>query len=99
MIRAQYGPMFNLLIEQEKPGAPRRRSYKLHLDVALREKLKGWETTTLLSFQAELAEFHAKLAGKPSLAADVWDGVQAVEIADAVYQSTRSGQVVRLAGR
>jgi predicted dehydrogenase len=99
MIRAQYGPMFNLLIEQEKPGAPRRRTYMPHLGVALRERLRGWETTTLLSFQAELAEFHNKLDGKRSLAADVWDGVQAVEIADAVYQSTRSGQVVRLAGR
>ena len=99
MIRAQYGPMFNLLIEQEKPGAPRKRTYKPHLGVALREKIKGWETTTLLSFQAELAEFHNKLAGKRSLAADVWDGVQAVEIADAVYQSTRSGQPVRLLGR
>jgi predicted dehydrogenase len=99
MIRAQYGPMFNLLIEQAKPGAPRRKTYKPYLDVALREKLKGWESTTLLSFQAELAEFCAKLDGKRSLAADVWDGVQAVEIADAVYQSTRSGQVVRLQGR
>ena len=99
MIRAQYGPMFNLMIEQEKPGAPRKRSYKPHLGVALREKLRGWETTTLLSFQAELAEFRAKLDGKRSLAADVWDGVQAVEIADAVYQSTRSGEVVRLRGR
>ena len=99
MIRAQYGPMFNLLIEQAKPGAPRKKTYKAHLGVALREKLQGWETTTLLSFRAELAELHAKLEGKPSLAADVWDGVQAVEIADAVYQSTRSGQVVRLRGR
>jgi predicted dehydrogenase len=99
MIRAQYGPMFNLLIEQEKPGAPRRRSYQLYLGVALREKLKGWETTTQLSFDAELAEFRAKLEGKRSLAADVWDGVQAVEVADAVYQSTRSGQAVRLRGR
>ena len=99
MIRAQYGPMFNLLIEQAQPGAPRKRTYKPYLDVALRERLRGWETTTLLSFQAELAEFGAKLEGKGSLAADVWDGVQAVEIADAVYQSTRSGQVVRLRGR
>ncbi len=99
MVRAQYGPMFNLLIEQEKPGAPRRRTYKPYLDVALREKLKGWESTTLASFRAELAEFHEKLAGKPSLVADVWDGVQAVEIADAVYQSSRSGQPVRLRGR
>jgi predicted dehydrogenase len=99
MIRAQYGPMFNLMIEQEKPGAPRKRTYKPYLDVALREKLKGWETTTLASFQAELAEFAAKLAGQPSHVADVWDGVQAVEIADAVYQSTRSGQAVRLRGR
>jgi predicted dehydrogenase len=99
MVRAQYGPMFNLLIEQEKPGAPRKKTVKRYFDIALREKLKGWETTTLLSFQAELAEFHKKLAGQPSLAADIWDGVQAVEIAEAVYESTRSGQAVRLPGR
>jgi predicted dehydrogenase len=99
MIRAQYGPMFNLIIEQEKPGAPRKKTYKPYAGVALREKLKGWETTTLASFQAELDEFHNKLEGKRSLAADVWDGVQAVEIAEAVYQSTRSGQVAALRGR
>ncbi len=99
MVRAQYGPMFNLMIEQERPGARRRRTYKPYLGVALREKLRGWETTTLLSFQAELVEFHAQLDGKRSLAANVWDGVQAVEIADAVYQATRSGQPVRLRGR
>ncbi len=99
MIRAQYGPMFNMLIEQEKPGAPRKKTYKPYLDVVVREKLKGWESTTLLSFQGELAEFVKKLSGQRSLAADVWDGVQAVEIADAVYQSTRSGQAVRLRSR
>jgi predicted dehydrogenase len=99
MVRAQYGPMFNLLIEQAKPGAPRKRTFKPYLGVALREKLRGWETTTLLSFRAELAELHNKLAGRPSLGADAWDGVQAVEIANAVYESTRGGQVVRLQGR
>jgi predicted dehydrogenase len=57
----------------------------------------GWKTTRSRSRPS--SEFLKKLAGERSLAADVWDGVQAVEVADAVYQSTRSGQAVRLQGR
>lgn len=96
MVRAQYGPMFNLLITQERPGGGRKRRMKLYPEVAIRERLKGWETTTILSFEAELAAFLGKVRGEEVLLADVWDGFRAVEIANAVYESTRTGQPVKL---
>jgi predicted dehydrogenase len=62
----------------------------------LREKLQGWQTTTLATFEDELADFLKMLAGQRVPLADGWSGVRAVEIADAVYRSTTTGDVVRL---
>ena len=96
MVRAQYGPMLNLLITQSRPGAARKKTRNLFPEVVLREKLKGWQTTTLQSFDAELAQFLLQIDGKTSLGAGIWDGVRSVEIANAVVASSESGAPVRL---
>ena len=96
MVRASYGPMVTVLIEQSRPGGARKTTRNLFPKVVLREKLKGWETTSRLSFEAELAQFLLQASGEPSLGADVWAGARAVEIADAVMESSRIGEVVRL---
>jgi predicted dehydrogenase len=97
MVRAYYAPMFNLLITQDKPGGPRKRQMKFYPEIILREKLKGWQTTAYLSFQEELADFLRRLNGETVPLADGLAGVRAVEIAQAVYQSTQSGAPVALA--
>ncbi len=96
MVRASYGPMLNVLIEQTRPGSSRKKTRNFFPEVVLREKLKGWETTSLLSFEAELAQFLRQIDGGDSLGANAWDGARAVEIANAVMASGRSGEVVRL---
>jgi predicted dehydrogenase len=95
MVRAFYAPMFNLVITREDNGR-RRRRVKLYPAIMLREKLQGWQTTTLATFEDELADFLKMLAGQRVPLADGWSGVRAVEIADAVYRSTTTGDVVRL---
>ncbi|MEO8634283.1 MAG: Gfo/Idh/MocA family oxidoreductase [Gemmatimonadales bacterium] len=99
MVRAYYAPMFNMLITQERPGAPRKKSYQFHLDVMVREKLKGWTSTALQTFHEELHDFLGMLRGERTNLASGFDGFRAVEIANAVYRSTRDGQPVRLTPR
>jgi predicted dehydrogenase len=96
MVRAYYAPMFNLLITQPQPGGKRRRQTKFYPEIILREKFRGWQTTTYQSFREELADFRKMVAGDKTALADGWSGVRAVEIAEAVYRSTSTGSPVTL---
>jgi predicted dehydrogenase len=99
MVRGYYAPMFNMLITQERPGARRKKSYQFHLDVAVREKLKSWTSTALITFEEELRDFLLVLQGGKTNLANGFDGFRAVEIANAVYRSTREGAAIRLTPR
>jgi predicted dehydrogenase len=96
MVRAYYAPMFNLLVTQDKPGGKRKREMKFYPEIILREKLKGWTTTAMQSFREELADFLRMVKGESVPMADGWSGLRAVEIANAVYQSTSTGLPVKL---
>jgi len=96
MVRAQYAPMLNLLITQSEPGAKRRRSFKLYPEIILREKLRGWETTTRITFDEELEDFLKMIGGASVRLADAKAGVLAIEVAQAVYRSTRERRTVSL---
>jgi predicted dehydrogenase len=96
MVRAFYAPMFNLLVTQDEPGGKRKRTFKLYPEIILREKLRGWETTTHATFVDELDQFLRMVAGEPSRLADGNAGVLAVEVAQAVYASTREHRTVSL---
>ncbi len=97
MVRGSYAPMQNLLITQDRPGGTRKRTKLLYPHIILREKLKSWHDTALLSFKEELTDFLLRIAGKSDgPLADGYAGLRAVEIAAAVRQSSESQQVVRL---
>lgn len=96
MVRAHYAPMSNVLITQDKPGGERKTTRKRYPEIALREKLRGWETTTKLTFDEELADFLDMIEGKGVRLADGKRGVLAVEVAQAVYLSTRERRTVNL---
>ena len=96
MVRGYYAPMFNLLITQDRPGGPRKKTRQVYPEIILREKLKGWTTTAYLSFQEELADFLALTRGERGAIADGWAGLRAVEIAHAVYRSSATKQAVTL---
>ncbi|HYM11319.1 MAG TPA: Gfo/Idh/MocA family oxidoreductase [Bryobacterales bacterium] len=100
MARAYYAPMFAMAITMDKPGGARRREFHFYPEIILREKLRGWETTTGLAFQEELQDFIRLAEGAPATAvnlADGFAGFRAVEIASAVYESSATGRPVRLA--
>ncbi len=99
MARAYYAPMFAMAICLDRPGGKRRREFRFYPEIFLREKLHGWETTTARTFEEEFAEFARRAAGlhgEATTLADGWAGLRAVEIANAVYESTASGQPVTL---
>jgi predicted dehydrogenase len=95
MVRAHYAPMFNLVIARNEGGG-RKRQVKLYPSIIVREKLRGWESTTLATFEQELGDFLKMIAGATVPLADGWSGVRAVEIAHAVYRSSSTGEVVTL---
>jgi predicted dehydrogenase len=99
MARAYYAPMFAMAVTMDRPGGGRRREFHCYPEIVLREKFRGWQTTTAQAFQEEFADFVRLAQGDtshPLALADGFAGLRAVEIANAVYQSTVSGQPVQL---
>lgn len=97
MVRGAYAPMQNLLITQDRPGGPRTSRRLRYPEIMVREKLKTWHSTAILSFAGELADFLAMTEGRPAgPLADGYAGLRAVEVAAAVRQSSESREVVRL---
>jgi predicted dehydrogenase len=97
MARAYYAPMFALAVCADRPGGLRRREFHFFPRILLREKIRGWQTTTSLAFQEELRDFVRLAAGDTRVAlADGFAGWRAIQIAHAVYRSSATGQVITL---
>jgi len=89
MVRGAYAPMYNLLITQNTPGGRRQRTVHTYPEIRIREKLKTWQSTAVLSFAEELDDFVGLARGRTDgRIADGFAGVRSVEVADAVRQSS-----------
>jgi predicted dehydrogenase len=97
MARASYGPMMATAVRLDRPGGVARCETKRYPWIAVREKLRGWQSTVRLTFEQELRDFLGLLEGKPGCIADGVAGLRAVEIAHAVYASSKSRLAVKLA--
>lgn len=96
MARGSYAPMRAMVISRDRNG---RQSKKSHLfpEIMVREKLKTWQSTALLSFEDELRDVVRLITeGDIGEAADGHDGLSSLEVAQAVRQSTETGETVRL---
>jgi len=97
MVRGAYAPMSNLLVLQERAGAPRTTTKLRYPWIQVREKLFSWQTTALESFRLELDDFLLLCRGRRDLViADGYAGLRACEIAEAVRTCTRTGERVTL---
>lgn len=97
MVRGAYAPMQNLLISNERGDGPARKVRKFYPEIMVREKLKTWQSTCLISFKEELRDFQAMIGGRYDVPlADGHAGLRAIEAAAAVRESTRTGQAVAL---
>jgi predicted dehydrogenase len=97
MALAYYAPMMNMIILLD--GQHRRRSRKFHFYPMniLREKFRGWQYTAMIAFQQEFIDFLRLVEGKNGIIAEGFDGFRAVEIANAIYLSSRRKMPIRLA--
>ncbi|MCB2114210.1 MAG: Gfo/Idh/MocA family oxidoreductase [Parvularculaceae bacterium] len=97
MVRGSYAPMKNLLIEKDSPTGAARRTVKRYPEIMLREKLKSWTSTALITFEEEVRDFIAMVEGKAGVAlADGRAGLRSLEVAAAVRESTASGRTIDL---
>ena len=99
MARAYYAPMSAMLITMPEPGGRPTISRRLYPADIIREKLQGWQSTVIAAFRQEFADFTALIRGEAGSGriATGFDGLRAVEVAHAVYESGRTGQAVTLA--
>lgn len=97
MVQAGFGPMMNTLIYKDDDGR-RHKKTNYYPGVILQEKLKGWQRTIEKSFRLEMEDFarYCQDDGHHLALADGFAGFRAVEIANAVYESTGSRQEVSL---
>lgn len=97
MVTGAYAPMRNTLITMSQPGGRPIKTKKNYFEIEVREKLKSWKSTALLSFAEELEDFLELCKGDLSRRnADGNAGLRAIEIADALVKSSRTNQVVDL---
>lgn len=96
MARAYYAPMTSTVITMDKPGGKRSIKRNFYPGAILREKFRGWQTTAVRTFQQEFDDFEAVAAdpASPRIIARGRDGYRALAVAEAVYESTRTGVAV-----
>ncbi|MEE2635673.1 MAG: Gfo/Idh/MocA family oxidoreductase [Acidobacteriota bacterium] len=94
--RGYYGPMFNLLAVQDTAGR-RRRRFKWYLAQNLGERLRGWQTTVRRACAAELDDLLRRLDGETVSLGSGVDGLRALQVAAAVYESAERRTAVSLA--
>ena len=86
------------LITMDKPGGRSVKKNSYSISSIFREKIKGWQVTVIDTFVEEFHDFIALTKGDKGsgVIATGEDGYRATEIANAVYQSSKSGQAVTL---
>ena len=99
MARAYYAPMTSTVVTMDRPGGKPRVKRNFYLSTALREKFRGWQSTAVRTFLGEFADFVELTKGRQGsgVIAGAIDGYRSIEIANAVYRSSETGQPVTLA--
>jgi predicted dehydrogenase len=96
MARGAYAPMQAQLITKTDNGGFNKTT-KYFPEIMVREKLKSWKSTALISFREELTDFVKMVAGDSSTPlADGYAGLRSLELAAAVRTSSATSSVVKL---
>lgn len=98
MARAYYAPLMATVITMDKPGGQRKVTRNFYPANIVREKLKGWQSTTVQALCEELEDFVALAGGGEGTGriATGLDGLRAIEVGKAVYASGRAGAAITL---
>ena len=98
MARAYYAPMMATVVRMDRPGGQRKVERRFYPESILREKFRGWQSTAIQTFLEEFDDFAAAASGQQGSGriALATDGLRAIQIAHAVYNSSRTGNRVLL---
>ena len=96
MVKGFYAPTYNLFVSRDPKTGAKKKMRKFYPELILKEKFKGWESTSHYTFVKELDDFLQMIEGKNVRLADGWSGARALEITEAVYRSEETGEVVKL---
>ncbi len=97
MVRGSYAPMQNLLLVSNGPNGSVSKTRRFYPEIMVREKLKSWISTALISFQEELDDFLKMTNGDMNTPlADGYAGLRSLEVAHAVRESTNAAQLIKL---
>lgn len=98
MARLYYAPMSATLITFDSLGSARKSKTFRFLSNIVREKVRGWQSTVVRTFDEEFSDFAALAGGqaRQTRIATIQDGYRAIEIAHATYASSDTGTSVRL---
>jgi predicted dehydrogenase len=93
---ASYPPMMTRVAWLERPGAAPRKQTFLFPKLQVLERLRSYRWSILQSFIREMEAFGGAVRGEKTAVALGSDGLRAVEVAHAVYSSSRDSRAVRL---
>ena len=98
LARCDLAPMIATVITSEKPGGSRHVMRRHYPGAVLREKLFGWQSTVVRTFVDEFRDFVALARDRSAggIIARGEDGLRAVEIAHAAYESSTTSAAVKL---
>jgi predicted dehydrogenase len=95
-VRASYPPMFAQVTWRESEETKVRRKNFFFPGFQIAERIRSFEWTIIKSFIEEFAAFAQTIAGKRTEGASGYDGLRAVQIAHAVYESSENGTCISL---
>jgi predicted dehydrogenase len=95
-VRASYPPMLAHVAWAMEPGGPVRRRWHTFPMFQINERLRSYRWTARCSFAEEVTAFSREIAGESTALASGRDGLRAVEIAHAVYDTSRTGAPIGL---
>lgn len=98
MARAYYAPLMATVITMDRPGGERTIKRNFYPRNIVREKLRGWQSTTIQALGEELEDFVAVAQGGEGTGriATGLDGLRAIEVGKAVYASGKAGKALTL---
>jgi predicted dehydrogenase len=93
-VRAFYPPMWAEWGETPEPGIRSKRHFEIFPLFQIQERLRGWQWTIVESFVREQSEFAAGIRAGRETPATGRDGLRAMQMAHAIYRSSREGREV-----
>ena len=95
-VRASYPPMWVEWGEISEPGLRSKRRVEMFPLFQIQERLRSWRWTIVESLMREEIEFAAGIRGGHEVAATGRDGLRAMQMAHAIYTSSREGREVKV---